>query len=341
MLAWTLVPLLVGAAVGAAASSPAPSLPSPVHVDELVTTSPGVRLRVLTRGRDAGLPLLVYTPFAWTFPAIASGDRMFLRLDDAFMLTSYDPRGVGGSANSTPPSTTDDFARDIADIATYACRRFGKRKVYVLGISTGATFAALAAHRSPHLFHHVIANGPTISMQEQYENCLRGVADVWRVPVFISRHVLPLAVFGVFVMLRLPFHRCRSEWWCDSEFFTPLTYMFSDHYKHGVTTFFQAALAFDAVKGMSDVQTHGLAERGLFKYEVPITFVGGEFDTYMANVDTLRAYVDRTRAASRSSVSLVVVPNASHALHIEQMDAFLDLVRGARRPEDVATCEAS
>ena len=335
MFVWTLALF-----AGTAAASSTPGIQAPVHVDELVTTSPGVRLRVLTRGRDAGLPLLIYTPFAWTFPAITSGDRMFLRLDNAFLLTSYDPRGVGGSTNSTPPSTTDDFARDIADVAEYACRRFGKRKVYVLGISTGATFAALAAHRSPHLFHHIIANGPTINMEEQYENCLRGVSDVWHVPAFISRHVLPLAVVGVFVMLRLPFHRCRSEWWCDSEFFTPLTYMFSDHYKHGVTTFFQAALAFDAVKGLTDVRKHGLAERSIYKYEVPMTFVGGEFDTYMANIDTLRAYVKRARAASRTPVSLVVVPGASHALHIEQMDAFLNTVRGVRRPEDAAVCDA-
>jgi pimeloyl-ACP methyl ester carboxylesterase len=306
-----------------------------VHVDELVTTAPGVRLRVLTRGRDAALPVLVYTPFAWTFPAITSGDRLFLRLEESFLLASYDPRGVGGSSNSTPPLTTDDFARDIIDVAEYACRRFEKEKVYVLGISTGATFAAIAAHAAPHLFHHVVANGPTISMSEQYENCLRGVEDVWRVPTFVSRHLLPLAVFGVLVMLRLPFHRCRSEWWCDSEFFTPLTYMFSDHYKHGASTFFQAAIAFDAVQQLGDVRTHGLGDRGLYAYNVPMTFIGGEFDVYMANVDTLRAYVHRASTVSRSPVSLEVMPNASHALHIEQMDAFLDIVRGVRRSEDV------
>ena len=326
------IALLPALACGAAFTT----TPTPVHVDELVTTSSDVRLRVLTRGRDATLPVLVYTPFAWTFPAITSGDRLFLRLDGTFLLTSYDPRGVGGSSNSTLPSSTDDFARDIVNVAAYACRRFDKKRVYLLGISTGATFAAIAANRAPHLFHHVIANGPTIHMSEQYDNCLRGVWDIWRIPSVVSRHVLPLAVFGVFVMLRLPFHRCRTEWWCDSEFFTPLTYMFSDHYKHGATTFFQAALAFGAVGALTDVRTHGLGDRGLLNYEAPITFVGGEFDVYMANVDTLRHYVTRARVASRASVLLAVVPNASHALHIEQMDAFLRIVRGVRRVEDVA-----
>ena len=308
---------------------------APVHVDEVVATAGDVRLRVLTRGGDASLPVLVYTPFAWTFPAIVSGDPLFMQLFDSFLLTTYDPRGVGGSSNSTAPICSDDFVRDIVDVASYARRRFAKEKVYLLGISTGATFAAIAAHRAPHLFHHVVANGPTIDVVQHYERCLQGVQDVWKIPTFASRHLLPSAVFGVFVMLRLPFHRCRTEWLCDSPFFTPLTYMFSDYYKHGAKTFFQAASGFDAVRHLSDVAAHGLADRNIYTYDTPVSFVGGEFDAYMANIDTLRSYVAEARRASRAPVSLTVVPNASHALHIEHTPRFLDFVRSVRRDEDV------
>ena len=111
---------------------------------------PTVRLRVLTRGGDDSLPVLVYPPFAWTFPTIASGDRLFLRLAPHFLMMTYDPRGVGGSRSTPRASSMDDYVSDVVGMAEYARRRFGKDKVYALGTSTGATLVALAAQRAPH-----------------------------------------------------------------------------------------------------------------------------------------------------------------------------------------------
>lgn len=302
-----------------------------VHVDEIVRTAPGVHLRVLTRGRDESLPLLVYTPFAWTFPALHSGDRIFMQLQDTFLLTSYDPRGVGASANSSAPTSSADFVDDVVGVAQYVRRRFGKRKVYALGISTGGTFVARAAQRAPDLFYHVVADGPTINATEQYENSLQGVEDIWRVPKFVSRHMLPMTVFGSLVMLRLPFHECRTKLWCTSDFFTPLTFMFSDLYKHGASVFVQAALALGDASRLEDASRYGLLDQEVMRYEAPITFVAGQYDAYLANVATLKRYVRAINANALPSgaghADLVVIPNASHALHIEQTPAFLSIVR--------------
>jgi alpha-beta hydrolase superfamily lysophospholipase len=307
-----------------------------VHVDELVPFgNDGCRLRVLTRGRSEDLPALVYTPFAWTFPAIHSGDHVFLPLSDDFLLVTYDPRGVGGSVGP-PARSFEEYVDDVLTVAQYVRRRFGRDAVYAAGTSSGATLVAYAAHRSPHLFHHILLNGPSLNFTRQLETSFQGIRDVWGVPVPVAR-ALPAAISGVLVMLRVPFHDCRVHWWCRIEFFTPLTFMFSPYYRWGASTFFQAARAFSELRSLPGIFTYDLT--AIVDYRVPVTLLSGEHDHYMANVADVAAYARRVRAPRTRHV---VLPNASHALHIEQNDRYCDVVRDmARAGSSAGQAEAS
>lgn len=298
-----------------------------VHVDEVVATAEGVRLRILTRGDSADLPVLVYTPFAWTFPAIVSGDHHFMPLADTFLMTTYDPRGVGGSANSTAATSVEHFIDDLIDVSRYAIRRFGKQKVYLLGISTGASFAVHAAHRQPALFEHVISNGPTVDLIEQNRENYLALHEIWRMPQWLLP-LLPRVIAGVFLMLRVPFHSCRSQFFCAMEFFTPLTFGGSEYYTSGLRVFLQAARTFEAALALDDVHTIGIGSLGAMP--VPHTFLIGKHDKYMANATRVREYVHARRTAC---TYLHIIEDASHGWHVEQPHVFRQLVRGVLSKE--------
>ena len=307
-----------------------------VHVDELVEIAPGVRLRALTRGADESLPVLVYPPFAWTFPTIASGDHLFLRLARDFLMLTYDPRGVGGSRDTPRAASVDDYVADVVGMAEYAHRRFGAARVYALGTSTGATLVALAAQRAPHRFAHLLLNGPALNMTRQMETVHHGIHDVWRVPRWAMPY-LPTPVVGVLTMLRVPFHTCRTRLICDMEFFTPLTFAGSAYYPSGGTRVFaEAALAFADLQHVAGMRTFDLW-RDAPSFAVDVTMLSGEHDTYMAHVGDVAEYARAVREATREAagaaagaarVRHIVVPNASHAVHLEAREAFLAAARG-------------
>ena len=303
-----------------------PSSTARVHVDELVDVAPGVRLRVLTRGGDDSLPVLVYPPFAWTFPTIASGDALFLRLAPHFLMMTYDPRGVGGSRSTRRAASMDDYVLDVVAVAEYAHRRFGKEKVYALGTSTGATLVALAAQRAPHRFAHLLLNGPALNMTRQMETIRNGLHDIWRVPRWMLPW-LPVPVTGVLTMLRVPFHDCRTRWLCEMEFFTPITFSGSSYYPSGGTRVFaEAALAFADLPNVQGVSTFDMWSNATF--EMDLTFLSGEHDLYMSHVGDVADYARAAASSSPTSrVQHVVLPNASHALHLEAKEAFLSAAR--------------
>lgn len=301
-----------------------------VHLEELVTVAPGVRLRVLARGASDALPVLLYTPFAWTFPAIHSGDHVFLPLATDFIMLTYDPRGVGGSEGGRAASF-DDYVTDVAALAAYACRRFNKSAIYASGTSSGATIVAHAAHLYPERFAHILLNGPSLNFTRQLETSFWGIEDVWGIPAPVARK-LPTVVSGVLVMLRIPFQDCRTRLFCRMEFFTPLTFAGSRYYRWGAAVFFQAALAFAELMDLPGTLTYDLT--ALRAFDVPVTVLSGEHDRYMANVNDTAAW-----AASLATPQTrhVIVPGASHALHIEENAAYCDVVRRIREPRDACS----
>jgi len=133
--------------------------------ETFVATLGGARQVVTVRGADRGNPILIYvhggpgaaeSPFAWAF------QRPW---EDYFTVVQWDQRGAGRSyamedPKALAPTMTLDRIRDDAiELIDQLHKRYGQRKVFLLGHSFGSVIGMMVAAKRPDLLHAYIGMG--------------------------------------------------------------------------------------------------------------------------------------------------------------------------------------
>lgn len=132
----------------------------------------GTRQVVNVRGADRANPILVFVhggpggvemPIAWSF------QRPW---EDFFTVVQYDQRAAGRSNRLQPveplaPTLTLDRYRDDAiELIELLRKRYGKRKVLLLGHSWGSLVGLAVALERPDLLHAYVGVGQTVDVRE-------------------------------------------------------------------------------------------------------------------------------------------------------------------------------
>lgn len=160
-------------APGRAVVSEIDRIVTPKGVDEtFVATLGGARQVVNVRGADRTNPILLFVhggpgavemPIAWAF------QRPW---EDYFTVVQWDQRGAGRSFLLEDPKTiapTMTLARyrdDAIELIELLRRRFGQRKVFVLGHSWGSAVGLSVAIKRPDLLYAYIGMGQLIDFRE-------------------------------------------------------------------------------------------------------------------------------------------------------------------------------
>ncbi|APR54181.1 alpha/beta fold hydrolase [Sphingomonas koreensis] len=128
----------------------------------------GARQVVNVRGADRDNPILLFIhggpgavemPIAWTF------QRPW---EDYFTVVQWDQRGAGRSyplndpARLAPTLTFDRYVDDAIELIDELRKRYGKRKVVVLGHSWGTAVGLAVAAKRPDLLHAYVGMGQVI-----------------------------------------------------------------------------------------------------------------------------------------------------------------------------------
>lgn len=136
--------------------------------DDFVATLGGARQAVTVRGADRDNPILIYvhggpgaaeSPFAWAF------QRPW---EDYFTVVQWDQRGAGRShllnepAVMAPTMTLDRLRDDTIELIDLLRKRYGQRKVFLLGHSFGSVVGLMVAAKRPDLLHAYIGLGQYI-----------------------------------------------------------------------------------------------------------------------------------------------------------------------------------
>ncbi len=183
-----LAPALALVAGAAAAQTPAPAedlyapgreiiagvrhIVAPNGVEEtFVAELGGARQVVNVRGADRENPILLFVhggpgatelPYAWSF------QRPW---EDFFTVVQWDQRGAGRSyalndpQGLAPTLTLDRYVDDTIELIEQLGRRYGKRKVILVGHSWGSFVGLTVARRRPDLLHAYVGMGQLIDWQ--------------------------------------------------------------------------------------------------------------------------------------------------------------------------------
>lgn len=131
----------------------------------------GARQVVNVRGADRANPILLYVhggpgapemPVAWAF------QRPW---EDFFTVVEWDQRGAGKSfplndpKTLAPTLTLDRYRDDTIELIELLCRKYGKRKVFLLGHSWGSVVGLAVAKKRPDLLYAYIGMGQVIDFR--------------------------------------------------------------------------------------------------------------------------------------------------------------------------------
>lgn len=155
-------------------------VPPPGIAREETVVLGGLPERLLIRGRDpARNPVLLFLHGGPGFPAAPFG-RVNSDLERDFTVVHWDQRGAGHSFRADIPERTmrvETFVDETIALSRQLARRFGQRKIYLVGHSWGSLVGALAARREPGLFHAYVGLGQLVDIAEsERELTLRGLA---------------------------------------------------------------------------------------------------------------------------------------------------------------------
>jgi pimeloyl-ACP methyl ester carboxylesterase len=130
----------------------------------------GIDQWIYTRGQDRKNPVLL---FLHGGPASPSAPTMWMYqrpLEEYFTVVNYDQRGAGrtyleNDAEAVRPTLRiGQFVDDAVEIAQAVSKRYGKRKIILVGHSWGTVVGMRAVLAHPELFHAYVGIGQVISM---------------------------------------------------------------------------------------------------------------------------------------------------------------------------------
>lgn len=151
----------------------------PVNKSTYLTVD-GARLYMLTRGRDARAPLLL-----WLHGGPGGAERPLFRyyngsLEDQFVVTYLDQRGAGRSYDPDADPKTLTIERHIKDlnhVVDWLRQKFHQHKIFLVGHSWGATLGILYAQRYPDKVAALVAVAPLVNTRKSEVAQYRFVRD--------------------------------------------------------------------------------------------------------------------------------------------------------------------
>lgn len=132
----------------------------------------GIDQWLSVRGQNRGNPMVLFVHGGPAAPIMPSQWQFQRPLEEYFTIVNYDQRGAGKTYNSVAPDSIADtihiqrYVDDAIEMAEYLRKRYGKRKLILMGHSWGTVVAMHAALKRPDLFHAYVGIGQVVNTRE-------------------------------------------------------------------------------------------------------------------------------------------------------------------------------
>jgi len=114
------------------------------------------------RTKDIKNPILLYLHGGPGTPVMPLFRHFQAPLEEYFIVIQWEQRGAGKSFSWRIPKesmTITQFIADLHELILLLCKRFNKKKIYLMGHSWGSVLGILTVQRYPQLFHAYIGVG--------------------------------------------------------------------------------------------------------------------------------------------------------------------------------------
>ncbi|HBZ06961.1 MAG TPA: alpha/beta hydrolase [Massilia sp.] len=124
------------------------------------------------RGQDRGNPIILFVHGGPAAPVTPTMWQFQRPIEEYFTVVNWDQRGAGKTYGETDPDAVAPTIRiaryvdDAIEVAEHIRKRYGKRKLVLMGHSWGTIVGMGAALKRPDLFHAYVGIGQVISTRE-------------------------------------------------------------------------------------------------------------------------------------------------------------------------------
>ena len=147
----------------------------------------GIDQWISIRGRDLDNPIILYLHGGPGTPMMPFSHIFQTPWEEYFTVVQWDQRLTGKTYRESDPDAAaatisfDRMVEDARELSEYLIKRFGKKKIFLLGHSWGSMMGIPLVKRYPELFHAYIGTGQVISVYENesvgYEHALEAARE--------------------------------------------------------------------------------------------------------------------------------------------------------------------
>ena len=306
----------------------------------------GIQQWVVIEGQDCANPVVLIVHGGPGNPNTPFAHNLFGEWARNFTVVQWDQRGAGKTYAASKPAegevlTMERLTQDGIEVARYATRRLGKRRVILMGGSWGSALAVNMAMAAPDLFHAYVGTAQLVNYQSDmsasYANTLKlaqtagdvdAVAKLRKIgsPPWSDPHN-----FGILRRVTRKYEAMRTDpapkGWLN----------FAPGYD---TPDYQAA--YEAGEDYSFLQFVGLAGDGMgpridlgklgTHFAMPVYFLQGEEDLVTPR-EISEAYFDSLSAPAKE---FLLLPRTGHDPNPAMIDAQLRVLTSRVRAAAVA-----
>jgi len=139
---------------------------SPIRIDTTETVRiGGIKQFMSIKGRDNTKPVLLYLHGGPGESVMDSADKFTSKLQNDFVVVQWDQRETGKTlelGSSPAPVSVSLMQQDTKEVIDYLLKKFGQKKIYLVGHSWGTVLGFYVADKYPQLLNAFVAISPII-----------------------------------------------------------------------------------------------------------------------------------------------------------------------------------
>lgn len=294
---------------------------------------------VLLRGNDTGNPVIIYLHGG---PSSADTYATYCfsgELAEDYTVLAWDQRGCGRTyfrnIDKDPENATATFAQameDLDDLVDYACERFGREKVIVMGHSYGTILGSEYALAYPNKVEAYVSVAQVVSMEKMvvysYEDALRkaeAAGDDTTELVTAYETFCASEDFTDMMKVRSLGAKYQPAEVADRATWLSVTspYFGMDDFRWFLKQLGSLDAYFAMNQPLFDYTYEFDAYKNAMSYEMPVYFISGSAD-WICPVDSVREYAESITAPE---VCLELMDGCGHNVQYSLPEEFAEKVR--------------